>query len=364
MTEKIKRFIELNLAVTACNMRCGYCYVRQRGEHEKTIPDLPYSPETIRRALSKKRLGGRAFINFCAEGETLLHRSVPDLVREFLAEGHVVRLFSNLTLSDRVDKLLEIPRESLRHLIVCGSYHYNELVRLGKLDEYFANILKIRAAGASSYAYMTLGEEYLSKREEILAAAASHGIRVSFGAVRDDSVSKLYETSLSPAEYNQKVDEFTRGQFRTKIDFERKYFGVKRREFCYAGDWSLCVDIISGNVSKCYYQPTTQNIYRNIDTPLTFSAVGRGCAQPWCTGGVHFLAFGMIPELTVTPFSEIIAPADLSDELKELLSTPLGAANKPYGFWRRLGFDVVSYPRKISRGVHNAWRRARGKQPK
>ena len=54
--DKIKRFIECIVPVTACNLRCHYCYVIQNDYRTNKIPKFEYSPEYIAKALSKKRL--------------------------------------------------------------------------------------------------------------------------------------------------------------------------------------------------------------------------------------------------------------------------------------------------------------------
>ena len=38
--EKIKRFIECLIPVTACNLRCSYCYVIQRNRNSGEMPNL------------------------------------------------------------------------------------------------------------------------------------------------------------------------------------------------------------------------------------------------------------------------------------------------------------------------------------
>ena len=54
----IKRFVECLLPVTACNLKCSYCYVIQRNKRKMQQAVLRYSPEQIDRAMSKDRWGG------------------------------------------------------------------------------------------------------------------------------------------------------------------------------------------------------------------------------------------------------------------------------------------------------------------
>lgn len=54
----IKRFFECLVPVTACNLKCHYCYIMQRGGRNMEITKLKYSVDTIRKALRQERLGG------------------------------------------------------------------------------------------------------------------------------------------------------------------------------------------------------------------------------------------------------------------------------------------------------------------
>ena len=66
----IKCFITISVPIDFCNLQCEYCYVGQNnGFHKKEI--MYHSPEFIRKALSRKRIGGTAFINLCGTGEKL-----------------------------------------------------------------------------------------------------------------------------------------------------------------------------------------------------------------------------------------------------------------------------------------------------
>lgn len=60
--EKIKRFFECYIPVTACNFKCEYCYIRQEHRVLGEMPEWQYSPEYIGEALNKERLGGYAIL--------------------------------------------------------------------------------------------------------------------------------------------------------------------------------------------------------------------------------------------------------------------------------------------------------------
>ncbi|HBI61970.1 MAG TPA: hypothetical protein DDY31_12295 [Lachnospiraceae bacterium] len=69
--EKIKRFFECLVPVTACNLKCSYCYVIQRHNKKLEVPKLKYSVKEIGYALRRERMGGVCFFSICGAGETL-----------------------------------------------------------------------------------------------------------------------------------------------------------------------------------------------------------------------------------------------------------------------------------------------------
>ena len=69
----IKRFVECLLPVTACNLKCSYCYVIQRNNRKMQQAVLKYTPEQIDRAMSKDRWGGRTSLS--AEQEKQPYRT-------------------------------------------------------------------------------------------------------------------------------------------------------------------------------------------------------------------------------------------------------------------------------------------------
>ena len=56
--DKIKRFIDCYVPVTTCTLRCHYCYITHHRLFDNKLPTFKYTPEQVRKALSKERLGG------------------------------------------------------------------------------------------------------------------------------------------------------------------------------------------------------------------------------------------------------------------------------------------------------------------
>lgn len=78
--------------VTACNLRCSYCYVIQRGGRTERVPPLRYPVETMKRALSKDRFGGTCYFSICGAGETLIPGYTLQIVKALLENGHFVNV--------------------------------------------------------------------------------------------------------------------------------------------------------------------------------------------------------------------------------------------------------------------------------
>ena len=126
--ETLKRFIDIYIPVTSCNLKCHYCYIAKSCRRGIATPKLNYTPEYIGKALSKERLGGTVLFNMCAWGETMLMPELVDIVREILKQGHYIWIVTNGLITKRFDEMLEqYPREYLERLAFKFSFHYLEL---------------------------------------------------------------------------------------------------------------------------------------------------------------------------------------------------------------------------------------------
>ena len=169
--DTIKRYIDIYVPVTTCTLRCSYCYITTHRLFEGALPEFKYSPEFVRKALSKERLGGTCLLNFCAGGETLLTPRLLEYVRALLEEGHYVMIVTNATLTKRFDEIALWPQALLKHLFFKFSYHYLELKKRGLLDVFFTNIRKVRDAGCSFTLELTPSDDAVPYIEEIKATA-------------------------------------------------------------------------------------------------------------------------------------------------------------------------------------------------
>ena len=271
--DKIKRYIDCYVPITTCTLRCHYCYIVQHGLFANKVPKLKYSAETVRKALSKERLGGTCLINFCAAGETLISKELLEYVRAILEEGHYVMVVTNATISKRFDEIISFPPELLKRLFFKFSYHYLELKEKNLLERFFSNIKKIRDVGCSFTLEVTPSDELIPFIDEM----------------------------------NQK-----------------------------SGDWSFYLNLGTGIMTQCYKSLIHQNIFEDVEKPINFCPIGNNCLEYHCYNGHSYIVLGDIPELDAPTYAELRnricndGSEWLKPEMKSFMSTKLYESNKEY----------------------------------
>lgn len=108
---KMKMFIDTYVPVTTCNLRCHYCYITQRKLFKNELPEFKYSSDAVKKAVSKKRLGGVCHFNICGGGETLLPPQMTAYIRAILEQGHYVMVITNGVVTKRFDEIILFPRD-------------------------------------------------------------------------------------------------------------------------------------------------------------------------------------------------------------------------------------------------------------
>ena len=87
----------------------------------------------------------------------MLPKEVVPFIKGLLSYGHWVEVVTNLTLTDRINELLDVKDKSiLKHLLVKGSLHWKELKNKNLVDVYFENMCKVIASGASSSPFLVI----------------------------------------------------------------------------------------------------------------------------------------------------------------------------------------------------------------
>lgn len=347
---KIKRYLDCYIPITTCNLRCSYCYVAQKKLFKVQATKLPHSPQEIRKALSKKRMGGTCAIGLGATGETLLIPETIDIARELLEEGHFVMIVTNGTLTNRFDQIATLPKELLKHLFFKFSFHYLELKRLSAFDEFFSNVKKMKQVGCSFTVELTPCDEEIPYIDDIKKKCVDNLgalCHITIGRSDIDPEHRIPHLSeLSFPKYKKIWGQFDSDLF----DFKKGLFYQKRDEFCYAGLWSASINLGEGNISQCLCGKSLGNIFENIDKPIKFEPVGKNCRLAHCFNGHVYLAFGCIPSINSYTYCDVRnrVCADgtewLQPDYKELFSSKLIESNKP---WSRLRQGVFQMKTNI-----------------
>ena len=338
--DTIKRFIDIYIPTETCNLRCHYCYIAQKRKFNAKLAKFSHSPEEIRKALSKQRLGGVCLLNFCAGGETLLSEDVLPVVKELLYEGHYVMIVTNGTVSSRFEEITTWPKCLLSHLFFKFSFHYLELKRLGWIDRFADNVERIKRVGASFTIEVTPSDELVPYIDELKECCMN-----CFGALCHVTIARDDRTTGIDVLSNYSYEEYRRiwGQFNSQL-FELKdaLYHQKRKEFCYAGDWSFYLNLESGRLTQCYCGKELDNIYQEPETSLHLKAIGGHCSLPYCYNGHAFLTAGDIPELKTITYADtrnrkcVDGSEWLQPEMKAFMSTKLYASNKEYNSLRKI----------------------------
>ena len=346
MSKKIKRFIDCVLPVSTCNLKCHYCCITINNQNCAKLPDFTNQAKLIGEALSIKRFGGPCVVNICGEGETLLPPGITLFIENLLKAGHYVMVVTNGTVKRRFEEIVKLDPELLHRLFFKFSFHYLELIRTKQLDVFFDNINKIKNAGCSFSLEMTPNDEIIPQIDSIKELCIKQvGALCHLTVTRDGSKPDLLPllTKLSPQEYENIWSQFDSKMFKYKLTA----FGKKNHHFCYAGDWTLFLNLGSGELKQCYRGKTLcENIYSNPDSPIIFEAIGYGCREPHCYNAHAFLTFGTVPSLDAPTYLEMRdrvckdGTTWVKDELKDCFSQKLKDNNDQYSIYKKMEVGI------------------------
>lgn len=340
----MRRFFECLIPVTACNLKCSYCYIIQEKRRTNQKAIFQYSAAHIGKALSQERLGGQCLISITGSGETLIPNELPDIVHEILKQGHYINITTNGTLTKQFDKILEKTKGFHQQMHFSFSLHYTELKRLNLLPIFFDNIKKVRKAGCSILLQINLVDEYIPYWEEIKKISIKNvGAPPQVALTRDES-NNTYKimTALSKEEYIKIGKEMQSPLF----DFTCKNFMVKRKEYCYAGYWSGKLNLCTGELTGCYGLGIHQNIFKDIDKKIQFAPIGKHCHFKYCFNSSHFMSQGIIPEIKppLPTYGELRNREEAqwySQEMKEFLYKRFSDINLPLSNTKKIYFEIL-----------------------
>lgn len=301
---KMKKLVLLFIPTNICNLKCKYCFISHTNEWERKDCEFKYPVEHIIKALSKERLGDGCFINLTAQGETLLYKDIVKLTRGLLEEGHAMEIITNGLCSKQIDEILEFPEELLKRLFFKFSYHYEQLNKVKILsDKFWENVTKVKSSPCSFTIELMPNDDIIDQIDDIYNECLEKvGAPCHLTVGRDDkNKNKPLLTKLTKEEYISKWSKFKSSMF----DLKMELLGKKRKEFCYAGKWSIMIDIASGEASQCYGRMNTQNVFKDLTKPIKFYPVGHSCTQCYCFNGHSHIAWGIIPQIDSPSYYEI-----------------------------------------------------------
>ena len=271
----------------------------------------------------------------------MLAKEVVEYARAFLEEGHYVMIVTNGTISKRFDDIASFPAHLNKHLFFKFSYHYLEFKQRGLFDVFFNNIRKVRDAGCSFTLELTPSDDAIPYIDEIKQRAiAELGAPNHVTIARDERTKNRLPmlTQLSRQEYIDTWKTFDSALF----DYKLTIFGHKRREFCYAGDWSFCVNLATGKMKQCYRTYYRADIFRDITKPIPFRAIGNCCKEHHCYNGHSLIVLGDIPSQSTPTYAQLRNRQSLGGsewlrpEMKSFMSTRLKESNTEYTLWKKI----------------------------
>lgn len=342
--EKINKLVLCLLPNQICNFKCEYCYISQLNEWN--APEiLRYTPEYMAKCLSKERLGGTSLINLTGEGETFLSPKINEIILAFLKEGHYVEVVTNGTVRTRIDNLLNNSEELLSRLFFKISFHYKELKQKKMLGLFFDTIDKIRSSPASFTLELMAYDGIENDIEDIQNICMENvGALCHLTVGRNDKLkNKGLLSEHDKEEYWKIWKSFNSAMF----DFKMQVLGVKRKEFCYAGAWSLSVNLYTGECQPCYWQPYTQNIFEDPKKPIKFIPVGKHCTLPYCYNAHAHMTWGLLPSIETPYYCEMRDRVTCDDihwlksNCSSFFSSKLSDSNAEYSAVQKVGFSLM-----------------------
>ena len=217
------------------------------------------------------------YFSICGAGETTLQKKIEDIVYNILKQGHYVNITTNGVVTKRLNDILEMCKEYASHINFSFSFHYLELKNKNLLDVFFENVYMVRRFGSSFVVQINMCDEYVPHLKDIEDICMKKiGAKPQVAATRKEEKG-LQKVELLTEYSEEEYQNFGKDFKSPLFDFTMKNFNVKRKEFCYAGDWSGILDLSTGIMRRCYCSYIYQDIFKNPNEKIKFLAVGNKC---------------------------------------------------------------------------------------
>lgn len=286
----LKRVIGICFTANPCNLECSYCYVHR--SNERRVPVFR-SMNTLERAFSEERLGGKCFINISSAGEPLLHKQVLDIIEMLTRKGHYVMLLSNGTLTGHLERLTMFPAELQKRIFVKFSFHYVELKKKGLLDVFMANVDRIKNSDCSCTVELMGDDITYSMIDEIKNLTMSAlGCYPHISIPRDERQFTL--GIVTGDSFERYIKKWKEAEIESDFfDFKAATYGKHIDWFCYAGNRSCEIDMETGEMRQCYHTPVMQNFF-DFTKEIDWNPVGNHCCEPHCYVSHMFMPLGIV----------------------------------------------------------------------
>lgn len=263
-----------------------------------------YSLEAIAESLSPECVGGPCFFYGYADGEPLLHEENLRLLAALAAQGHFVAVTTNLNAAEpgRLERVFA-SCDRWRVLFL-ASLHWHELRRRGRLNAFFDTMDFLRTAGFSCRIRLCLAPEYRSDLEAIDALCLQRTGQLP-----------LLTRWRGPESPDLDMNELDGIGARSPVyRLQKLSMDVPRREFCFAGERSVVLDLGSGELRACLAEPVTGVLNPNSphkELPFPGEPVGRHCHARWCMCCSILWPWGVLPDLFPGTWADLFfAPRD------------------------------------------------------
>jgi len=283
-------------------MKCHYCYVA-RERFPEAPPGNVYDPKLIAKALTQKRLGGKAYLHICAWGETFLDPQIVEVSDLLLREGHYVSLSHNGTIRNVINEFCSFEPRLKQRLHFFVALQWSELKRLVLLDSFAENVRKIKDSSISYSISVTADDLLISEIAMIKEYCLDN-----FGALchvlecRDETKPEIPRmTELMTDKHIELWGSFNSLTF----DTQQIYWEERRNEFCYMGEVAGFIDFDSGLIWQACGGKKLCNMFDDLSEPIRFCALGRNCQKAHCfLGNILMGGGGVIPEIPYPRFAE------------------------------------------------------------
>lgn len=299
VNDKIVKYIDMALFSFPCNLRCRYCYVGQYASPKEraAIWECKYSPEDLKYALDKRRMGGTCIVTFSSTGETLLTKGAISYIKSILDAGHFLHISTNLTIRKHINELLNLPLEMRSRIFFKASLQFEELKRHRLLKSFAKNCRSIWDANATCAVEIVPHDELIPLIPEIKSWCLDNlGALPQLSMPRDETVPEIKLLSrYSLDEFSRIWEEFESEEFRFKVHMWERPI----KHFCYAGMISCFVILNTGEMLTC---PKSKVIGNFFEGKNLFTEAAAKCPQDHCFVCHNWLGFGSCPSIDETNY--------------------------------------------------------------